>query len=133
MSAPGKSLNPGAARVDEELLERVEQRIREAGSAEFPISSHTIAHNLGVEDSDGQPVTRAAITELIRRGVPVGADSTGYFIIRTQEQLDRYVADLNRREWGIRARRIAVIRAFEEGVPPAGEGFRWIPDDPEER
>jgi len=127
------SLNPGSARVDEDLLHRVEQRIRDAGSAESPISSHAIAHNLGIEDSDGQPVTRAAITELVRRGVPIGADSTGYFIIRTQEQLDRYVADLVRRETGIRARRIAVIRAFDEGRVPAGEPLRWIPTDPEER
>lgn len=102
---------------------------------ENPLKSAELARILGnaADSRTGTPETRALITELIRRGLPIGATSDGYFVLRTSEELQRYVAELNDRASAILYRAKLVERAFQ--TYGAGEEHRayvhWIPE-PEE-
>lgn len=101
-----------------------------------PISSLDIARGLGIDDAPGQPGVRAVITEILRRGLaPIGAKGNGYFLIKTEEELDVYTRQLEQREQGIRARIVAVRRTFFEGPRDFEREpmWKWVPMDAEER
>lgn len=102
-----------------------------------PLRSAILSRALGVGDENtGTPATRTIITDLVRQGYPIGANSGGYFVIQTEAELLEYCADLRRREAGIRARIENVTSAFYYGRAvqylPSGSPLHWIPE-PEER
>lgn len=77
------------------------------------ISSKDIAANLPGGDSEGRPVTRREIRELIAVAkVPIGANHRGYFLIETEEQLYKYQDRLLQRIDGIVERGTDVTEAF---------------------
>ena len=120
--------------IPQTLVEKVHGILREHVGENDPIHSQNIARILQMGDEgSGTPGTRAIITELLRQGVCVGATPQGYFLINSEDELDRYTLDLERRERAIRARIVAVRRAFFDGPVKKGEDPRWVPDDPEER
>jgi len=94
-------------------------RILQGRGKNNPISSKAIAIKLGVEDSEANPVMRRKIRSCIEEeGWPVGATSQGYFWIETEDELEEYIEDLNRRAAQIRDRGEILRRAFyaSEGV-----------------
>jgi hypothetical protein len=124
------SLNPLPPWADEEAIQRVLATIRHYDGNPDVISSSELAAMLGVPDSPGQPGTRAVIAEILRRGLaPIGANFKGYFVLRTQVQLDAYVRELERRARAIQARAQNVARAWE--IRNGGAAIKWVPE-PEE-
>ena len=100
------------------------------------LSSSAIAKCLDVEDGPTHPVIRAAIGEALRRGLaPICATSLGYFIARTDDDVERYVADLRGRSAAILARAANVERARDiregQAAKEAKPEVHWIPE-PEE-
>jgi|HubBroStandDraft_1064217.scaffolds.fasta_scaffold78925_4 hypothetical protein len=119
--------------IPQDLVDRVHDILKEHVGENDPIHSQTIARLLNIGDeAAGTPSTRAVITQLLRQGVAVGATPQGYFLIANGDELERYCADLQRRQDGIEARILAVRRAFVEGPVPRGQRVRWIPTDAEE-
>lgn len=69
--------------------------------------------NLDKNDKGGWPNTRARLKEGIRvSGASIGAKSTGYFQIKTIEELREYRKNLDARIDGIRERWILAGNAF---------------------
>lgn len=69
------------------------------------------------ETTTGWPVTRACIKEAMRRisvpkGIPIGANSRGYFLIKDKDALVKYTGNLQGRINGIRERIELVNRAW---------------------
>lgn len=110
--------------MSEDPAARVADLIRAAHRG-AEVSSRQLALALGLEDSPGQPVTRALIAEAVRRhAVPIGANERGYFLIETTAELATYVDDLRGRALAIESRAEAVTWAFgvrnpkERPIPP---------------
>jgi hypothetical protein len=100
-----------------------------------PMTSAELAVVLGTGDEHrGTAETRAIITELLRRGLPIGATAEGYFLLQTPEEKELYIRELQDRAQGVLFRAQLVERAFATYY--AGEEHRqvthWSPE-PEER
>jgi hypothetical protein len=99
-----------------------------------PITARMLAQLLSLQDGEGSPLTRSIIFELIRRGLPIGATSAGYFVISNQLELEQCVRELNDRASATAWRAVLLQRAF--GSYSQGEAqqayVRWAPE-PEER
>lgn len=77
------------------------------------ITSKKIAHKLGIDEDDTHPKTRKLVLECMKEyQLPVGATNRGYFIITSEEELDEYVDNLNKRIRGDEKRRDAAIKFF---------------------
>jgi len=107
------SLNPAADRAERWMLDAVRDLFLRMPES-FVLSSKQIARSVGIRDGEAQPLTRAVIAELVREGLPLGAESKGYRMLRTEGQLRAYLADLHRRARAIDARIVATERAFRE-------------------
>lgn len=118
--------------MTESELSRLENLIRHRCDPSAAVFAAELAKECELPVVPGGRAVRALITELIRRGVPVGATEHGYYLITRTEDLERYTVELEQREMGIRARIVAVRRAFYDGPPTAEEGLRWIPEPEEE-
>ena len=78
-----------------------------------PISSKEISQLLTIPDAEAQPITRALILETMKKTkVPIGASSKGYFIIKSEEQLMRYVVSLQNRADKITDRKRLVLKYY---------------------
>lgn len=69
------------------------------------------------ETTTGNYNTRRLVKDAMReigvkKGIPIGADSTGYFLITKQIQLTKYIANLEGRIKGIRERQDLVLKAW---------------------
>lgn len=101
---------------DMELLSNIVDTI--VGADGRQISSDEIRDIFCIEEYiSGNPVTRALIKEAMRKicikkGIPIGASSRGYFLIKTQKQLFRYLDVLKGRMEGIQERCNLVSRAW---------------------
>lgn len=73
-----------------------------------------LAKKIGFEDTASCPALRQIISDLIDGGMPIGACSRGYFLIRSKDELKEYVANLASRRNEI-DRRIRSVRAAFEG------------------
>lgn len=94
----------------EELILGILQQYRGESNA---ISSRDIASQLPGGDSEGRPVTRAEIRNIIqKKGVPIGANHAGYFIIEDTRELMAYQSDLYGRAMSIMLRAGEVEEAF---------------------
>ena len=73
-------------------LEEIKKIILEHKGKNNPVTSNEIKEILGIPDNDTAGSTRAYITKLILdEGMPIGASSTGYFYIETEEELTDYM------------------------------------------
>lgn len=92
-----------------------------------PITSGKLSDMLQVDRSDhGNPTVRRMVRQAIERfGVPIGANSKGYFLIKSRHELDEYNANLDSRMRGILGRKLAVNKAFH--AEPVGPLFEAQP------
>lgn len=87
------------------------------------VTSDEIKHHFGIpETTTGNLNTRSLIKEAMREvailmGAPIGADGKGYFLIRTQSQLEDYLKNLQHRITGIEERMELVRNAWATGHP----------------
>lgn len=82
---------------------------------ENAINASEIAELVGIDEGDTYSRTRRYITDVLEEGVPVASNpGHGYWIIKSQEELDNYVGALGRRARQIDNRRIKAIDAAEE-------------------
>lgn len=80
------------------------------------ITSAEIARRIGENDGSGSPATRAAIKDIMRTSsLPIGACSTGYFVIDSPEEYADYQRDLDERIAGIKERQ-DILRETYEGI-----------------
>lgn len=100
---------------DERLVSAFETVVRRHLGSHDPVTSRELAEVFGTDRLDSTPRTRHILREVLRtRRIPVGASARGYFLIRTPEELDAYLGNLNLRIAGI-AERVALTRlAFGE-------------------
>lgn len=118
-----------------DAVERAWELLRTHVGHANPITSAELARVLGTGDEHrGTAETRAIITEVIRRGLPVGATESGYFVLANAIERDRYVRELEDRASAIIYRGKLVQRAFETYYEGDAQRtlVRWNPD-PEER
>lgn len=81
---------------------------------ENAVTSTDIASFLGIDESNGNPITRGHIRDInLKTGVPIGSCGEGYFVVADRPELRDYMADLNDRIEGIRARQDMVAESFE--------------------
>lgn len=79
------------------------------------VSSRELNHEfcLDKDDSGGWPRTRQVLKQEIREtNSCIGADTSGYFVIKTNTQLRKYVLNLNDRISGIEERISLALNNF---------------------
>jgi hypothetical protein len=104
--------------LPEDLIRQVERILKWHVGESKALSSKKLAGMLHTPDEHkGTPLTRALITECIKRGMAIGATEKGYFILETEAELNRYVDDLERRERAIHYRAVAVRHNFDQTAP----------------
>jgi 3-dehydroquinate synthase class II len=120
----------------DELVRRAWEILRGHVGAKNPLSSSALSRVLGIGDHDrGTTVTRSLITELLRRGFPIGATERGYFVLESEAEKDRYVGDLADRADRIAHRASLVNRAWMIAQSEKDEErrlIRWVPEPDEE-
>lgn len=89
----------------------------------IPVKAAKIGEMCGIKRTEGSVKVHLAITELVHYDkLPIVANARGYFIATTEEQIDKYVRDLENRRDGI-ARRIYDIDRARISVQMAREGI----------
>ena len=100
----------------EELQEKILLYI--AGARGSRVSSEEIRRTFGLErPRGGNRVTRGLIKDAMRgvaldRGIPIGADSAGYFLVTSESELKAYLKNLDTRIEGIKERKRLVHSAW---------------------
>ncbi len=96
------------------VLEQVKDiLLRHKGRANR-ITSAQIANLLGIIEDDTHAGTRAIILETAEiYGLPLAADSGGYYIIETQEEYDSYMNNLDSRQKGIERRKEIITKNYK--------------------
>ena len=100
----------------EELQEKVVAYIAAARGSR--ISSEEIRYLFMIEPrGGGNPITRGLIKDAMRgvaldRGIPIGADSAGYFLVTSLSELEAYLKNLDARIEGIKERKRLVHSAW---------------------
>jgi hypothetical protein len=80
-----------------------------------PLMSKHLNRLFDEPDMNGYPRNRALIRAVIfSRKLPMGADARGYYVIKTQAEMDAYEKSIESRVIGMRARLSAVRKAFRE-------------------
>jgi len=107
-----------APKFSDELLEDIIEAIVERDGEQ--ITSEDIKYIFGIKDSTANPITRSAIKEAIKKyaipqGIEIGACSSGYFLIKTDEERSAYVRNLTKRAIGIMERIQMVVDAAQMG------------------
>jgi hypothetical protein len=115
-----ESINPAAGNVEARTVEAVRALFLRLPVGTV-VSSKEIARTLEISDGEAQPLTRAVIAQVVREGLPLGADSRGYRLLQHEPELRDYLADLEHRRAGIKARMLSTERAFRQ---------YWHHDDP---
>lgn len=91
---------------------RVKELILDHEGADNPITSREINEEIDVDNVGSFPETRQLIREIIREErIPIGANTNGYFLIQTEDELEEYVDGLDTRMVQIADRKAAVLRA----------------------
>ena len=89
--------------------------LRDHQGRENPITARRIAQLIGVDDTEGRPVTRSLIRKMIEReGWPVAANGRGYYWIKTRKELLEYYESLTGRIEGIKHRQRMVVGNYFE-------------------
>lgn len=80
------------------------------------ITSAEIAIEIGNDkEDDTHADTRAKILKCIKKyNLPVLADNTGYYYASTDDELNNYINNLNKRIKAIEERREIIIKNYEE-------------------
>ena len=129
-SAPGCKDMVDRPRFTNEQVDQALEILRNATKS-HPVTSEELGHRLHLNDIEGNWKARELITEVIRtRGLPVGANGTGYYVIRDMRELKEYRDDLQRRAISILERIALVERAFREAngeteVPETSMEDEW--------
>jgi hypothetical protein len=85
------------------------------------VSSALISKAVAMADDRGtRMTTRYVIAEMLRRGYPIGATGSGYFVLETDEEVEDYVRDLRRRAAAM-VRRTRWVREAFTGFYPGGK------------
>lgn len=105
-------------KVDNELKKALLQAIIDANGE--TVYAAELAKRFNIEDNVTSTTTRAAIKDGLRLfGVemqaPIGANSKGYFLIKTRIQFDEYMENLYGRIAGIQER-MTIVRDIWESV-----------------
>jgi hypothetical protein len=79
------------------------------------ISSGKIGPQVRIHESMGHVKVRRLILDVVRHmKIPIGAGGKGYFLIRTEDELDEYVAGISKRIAEMEKRKVYVQVAFGE-------------------
>ena len=109
----------------EELQEKIVDYIAAGGGRR--ISSDEVRERFLIEPrGGGNPVTRGLIKQAMRgvaldRGIPIGADSWGYFLVISSLALETYLRNLDARIEGIKERKRLVHSAW---LTRPGQGYK---------
>lgn len=124
--------------ISSDLIEKAYNILQHARK-NSPISSKELKKKLGISDADGHPYTRKIIKAVMKeKNIPIAANSNGYFVIDSFQDLQKYSKDLYKRIWGIQNRIYWINAMFREKYPeqiPENDefpSFLEIPEDSEE-
>jgi len=94
--------------VHDTILEMIDNRTKDD-----PITSAEIHNAIRIPDGESRPATRALILETMKiYKVAIGANSKGYYMIKTKRELIEYAKHLAGRARKITRRADLVIRYF---------------------
>lgn len=80
----------------------------------FAKTADKLQRETGIENSRTQEPIRGMIRELIKEGLPVGSlPKCGYWIIKTEEELEEVIKNLKSRTRGITKRVKDIKKAFD--------------------
>jgi len=68
------------------------------------------------EKSDSKPQTRKLIAMAIDKGHPIGSNNKGYFMLRTEKEMQKYLNNLMQRQIALSKRILGVYNAFHNRV-----------------
>jgi hypothetical protein len=79
--------------------------ILKGATREKPVTSAQVKEKLKVDDFEGRWVSRNLILEVIKRHkLPLASNDSGYFVMKTYEDLRQYREDLHKRAMKIYSR-----------------------------
>jgi hypothetical protein len=89
-------------------------------------SAASVEHSLGMPTGHTPEPTRALIKEaIVGQDIPVGSDSSGYWLIDSQAELDRVVDLLQHRIDGLQARIDGLKRGWTRRDASRKAGGNW--------
>jgi hypothetical protein len=104
-------------RLDAEILDELEDVLRQHVGPSNAITSSELAAEAGIKDSEANPATREAIRVLCeQRELPVAASARGYYLIEDRGQLEEYLENLDGRIAGIQQRKQLVAAAWNRSL-----------------
>ncbi len=96
-------------------LEQVRDILEEHRGKKNKITSAKIAKMIDIDEDDTHSKSRRLIEDAIEEyGLPVAADSRGYFMIETEDELEEYMENLDARIDGIKDRKKVVTKNFRK-------------------
>jgi hypothetical protein len=96
----------------ESKLDVIEMMLKKS-SEERPVTSYNLGTLIGEHWSNTNPQARKLVRELIeRRGIPVGSNAQGYFIMKDTKQLQESLNRLMQRQASISHRIHSMYTAF---------------------
>jgi hypothetical protein len=104
----------GEPDVDGELLDELEEYLRDHVGPDAAVASAQIADDLGIDDREGQPRTREAIRILLEeQRLCVISSGNGYYVPESREQVADEVESLRSRAQSIQEREQLIVDAWD--------------------
>jgi chromosome segregation and condensation protein ScpB len=101
----------------EEIMKQINELVRTiktvTSMSEAPVKVRRLARIMNIKESSGScPTTRKLIREAIKAGHAIGSNNSGYFMIETEKEMQRYLNSLMRRQIKMSQRIDDVYHAF---------------------
>lgn len=125
--------NQGREILVDELVVRAFNILKSATEGD-PITSTELGYMLQINESNGNPVARGIIDDVIRKcGLPLVSCSRGYYVAIREEDIEMYDKDINDRIAGMVDRLATIKENFitYQGAwePPPEPDDPWFDDD----
>lgn len=96
------------------VKQQVKEILLEHRGANNPITSREINEQVELDNVGSFPSTRAVIRSIVLDDqIPIAGSSQGYYVIENEDELGRYLDNLDKRSINIMERKFAVLRAVE--------------------
>lgn len=98
---------------DREVIEEVAEILKDHRGASQSIPASSINNSIQIDVSDTYSRTRRVIKYLLyEEGMSIGADNSGYYLIKTSEELLDNIERLDDRIFGMELRKKAIRMAY---------------------
>jgi len=107
---------------EEERIELIKEIMPKHKGKAMAISSKELRNKLGISEGETYSVTRSVVLKAMRKyALPIAATNSkppGYFYIANRDELDNYIAVLERRKMEVETRKTIVFQNYQEVYGP---------------